>query len=99
MSGRRWRRCRPVPARGRVSCGVLPAVARGARHVAQLDQLALAGALGVGRQRQQVGQQAVEPLGLALGGLDVAPHAGIARLVARGLQPQPQPGQRRAQLV
>ena len=54
--------------------------------------------VALARERQQRGQQPREPLDLELGRLEL--RLGVAaRLGARRLEPQAQPGQRRAQLV
>ena len=64
-------------------------------HVERLGGRALAAA----REREQLGEQAGEPLGLVLRGGELALDLGVAALQRGGLEAQPQAGERGAQLV
>ena len=76
----------------------LPARAGGVDHLGHVERLRRR-PLAAAREGEQLGEEPGEPLGLVLGGGQLALDLGIAALQRRRLEPQPQPGQRRAQLV
>ena len=57
------------------------------------------GPVAVAREREQRVQQPRQPLDLGLGELELVPTAGSSRLQAGRLEPEPEAGERRPQLV
>jgi hypothetical protein len=75
-----------------------PAFLRAFRRSRQRDRPARSGPVALACERQEGAQQPGEPLDLALGRLEVRPCVRAA-LGASRLEPETQPGERRAQLV
>ena len=76
-----------------------PALERAARGAVQGQRRDDGRALALAGQGEQVGDRAGEALGLAVGGVEVALQRLVLGLQAGRLEAQPQPGERRAQLV
>ena len=76
----------------------LPAGAGGLDELGHVERLGRR-PLGAAGQGEQLGEEPGEPLGLVLGGGQLALDLGVAALERRRLEPQPQARQRRAQLV
>ena len=70
----------------------LPAAAGRVDHLRHVERL-LAGSPPPG-EREQLGEEAREPLGLVLGGGELALDLGVAALERGRLEPQPQAGER-----